>query len=113
MRLLTEIVLALFLIIFAWEKPFKQWFGANAPPPHTAHVSPPATPPPLPVAPTTASWMWDANRKTSLDRGTYNQAYGVSHAPNYYFVGGGVPLLTDAAGRTYWVDSQGVKHYQP
>jgi hypothetical protein len=70
MRLFIEIAVVATLIAIAWEKPFREWFGAE-PPPTAPQVIYRAAPMPRQTPPT-GEWMWDSNRKTSLDRPAYN-----------------------------------------
>lgn len=120
MRLLLEIVFAGLLVVIAWEKPFKQRFGATPPAPQIVYVTPAPTIAPLTIAPTSeppsGSWMWDPNRRTPLDRATYNQTYDVSGPTRYYDYTPGhsynAPIYTDRFGK-YWVDKNGNKHYLP
>src|SRR5438477_10257481 len=102
MRLLGEIAVVILLIALAWEKPFKRWFVAPPPPPPVTYSAP------EPNSPPKGAWMWDPNRRTPLDRGSYNQHHGVSAAP---FVTGDTPIYTDSYGRKYWVDGKGQQHY--
>jgi len=89
MRLLIEIILAAALIGMSWNKSFKDWVS-DAPliGPHfkaSTHAS--APPVKTEVSPATSA--------------TTPKAF-TGHI--YY---------TDEQGKTYWLDAQGTRHYQP
>jgi hypothetical protein len=118
MRTLVEIFVIGALIYFGWEKPFKESVDqvrskltgkptAVAP----QEVAPtPAAPTPTPaprIVPGTqglsrptpsGAWMWDPNHRSALDRPAYDQTQPQTR---YH----------DASGRSYWIDAQGVRHY--
>jgi hypothetical protein len=85
MRLLLEIVIALALIALSWNKSFKQWMSEA--PVIGSHFSESAAAP-KPVS-----------AKTS---GTPPPKSFTGHI--YY---------TDEQGKSYWLDAQGKRHYQP
>ena len=87
MRLLLEIAVALALIAASWNKSFKQW--ASEAPVIGPHFNSSATAPPPKPAPT----------KTS---GTPPPKSFTGHV-----------LYTDDQGKSYWLDAQGKRHYQP
>jgi hypothetical protein len=62
-RLLIEVLVLGALIYLCWEKPFRDY---------TPWTKPRAAHGPTTSAPSGA-WMWDPNRKTPLDRPSYNQ----------------------------------------
>ncbi|SRR6266849_1361756 len=118
MRLLVEIFIVGALIYFGWEKPFKVWVdeGRERLPIKRAVVTP-ETIVPAPAAPTPTpaprivpgiqglstpsprgAWMWDPNHRSVLDRPAYDQTQPQTR-------------YQDASGRSYWVDAQGVRHY--
>jgi hypothetical protein len=84
-RLLLEIAVAVALIALSWNKSFKQW--ASEAPMIGPHFSSPA------AAPKSAS------PKTS---GTPPPKSFTGHI-----------LYTDEQGKSYWLDAQGRRHYQP
>jgi hypothetical protein len=118
MRTLAEIFVIGVLIYFGWEKPLKESVDqvrskltgkptAVAP----QEVAPtPAAPTPTPrprivpgiqgvSRPTpSGAWMWDATHRGTLDRPAYDQTQPQTR---YH----------DASGRSYWIDAQGVRHY--
>jgi hypothetical protein len=108
MRLLLEIIVVAALLALSWEKSFKQRIseaiGEKIPP--VATVRTPTVPPreqapriinPVPT-PSSGEWMWDPNRQATLDRPSYDPA-----SPSLRY--------QDAAGRKYWIDAKGVRHY--
>jgi lipopolysaccharide export system protein LptC len=107
MRLILEIALVAALIWFGWEKPFKERIpGAKPADAATVKVSPVtparrATAVHQPVTTSTPSgdWMWDPAHRSTLDR----PAYDSQKASQRYL---------DEAGRRYWIDGQGVRHYE-
>jgi hypothetical protein len=136
MRLLVALVVVGGLIYFGWEKPFKQWAAelrAKEPMKQSASVaqeSPPtrggwmwnpdhrgALDRPADSAIATApsgaaatpsrpgAWMRDPNHRSTLERPAYDQKgpLGAVSTPP--------PRYRDASGRTYWIDAQGVPHY--
>ena len=137
MRLLVETFIAAALIYLGWEKPFKQWGHeirakvtskqATAAPQQTeptrgAWMSTPNHPgaldrpagsaiatapsPAAPAASRPGAWMWDPNHRSTLDRPAYDQTGPFGAVPS-----GTSPRYRDASGRTYWIDAQGVPHY--
>ncbi|HEY3662223.1 MAG TPA: hypothetical protein VGL24_03645 [Chthoniobacterales bacterium] len=109
MRFFLEILAFGSLLFMGWEKPFKHWV---APPPPSAAVAPSQAAPATHSSTAPArNWMWDQQRKTPLDRGSYDQNDHVTHAPDIYPRGSTVPVQTDGSGRRYWVDQYGVTHY--
>jgi hypothetical protein len=86
MRLLIEIIVAGALIALAWQKSFKEW--ASEAPVIGRHLTTPAQAPQIKatVAP-------------------------VKSPPPKSFTGH--IYYTDEAGKTYWIDAQGKRHYQP
>ena len=70
MRLLIEILLAAALIALVWEKSLKDrvselpWIGDKTAQQSRVQPRPLVTPAPT----VSGAWMWDANRKTALDR---------------------------------------------
>jgi hypothetical protein len=85
MRLFLEIAVAVLLIGFSWNKSFKQWMSEA--PVVGSHFSQPA------VA-----------RKPGAPR--------TSAAPRPKSFTGHI-LYTDEQGKSYWLDAQGKRHYQP
>lgn len=85
MRLLLEIAVALALIALSWNKSFKQWMGEA--PVIGSHFSAPAAAP-KPVSPRTSA--------------TPQSKSFTGHI-----------LYTDEQGKSYWLDAQGKRHYQP
>jgi hypothetical protein len=87
MRLLVELVVAAALVALAWQKSFKEWTrelpGVGSHP--TAAAQTPQTKPP--VAPAT-----------------------VASSPQSFT---GHIYYKDEAGKSYWLDAQGKRHYQP
>lgn len=87
MRLLVELAVVAALIVFGWHTSFSSRLGlapaaektaAKAPAARRAAAVPPPTARPVaaapkPTAPPDNSWMWDPNRKGSLDRKTSPQ----------------------------------------
>ena len=119
MRLLVEILIVGALIYVAWDMPLKQRVDqvqaavraampskqpATAPQePVVAPAAPTSTPIPLlrPIQRATVPpgvWMWDPKHQSVLDR----PAYGQTQVSQKY---------QDASGRSYWIDAQGVRHY--
>jgi hypothetical protein len=86
MRFLLEIVVAAGLIALSWNKSFKQW--ASEAPVVGTHFSQPA------AAPSSVS-----TTKPSAP------------LPPKSFTGH--ILYTDEHGKSYWMDAQGKRHYQP
>jgi hypothetical protein len=94
MRLLCEILVVGAVIYLGWEKPFKEWIGQNA------EAS---------VFATSASRVQPGSNATSkasgspLDRPVLNQTQSFTGHITY----------VDEKGKTYWLDAQGRRHYQP
>ena len=91
----------------AWEKSISQRVGEAIPAFQPALAAKSATRAPVlraqPVAATASqngAWMWDPNRRSVLDRPAYDPKE--RHA-----------WTVDNYGRRYWVDAQGVRHYEP
>jgi len=121
-RLLVEILVFGTLIYLAWDTPLKQRVdqvqaaaraavhaaespaptpGGTVPTP--AASTPIPTPIPLPrpmitAPPPRGAWMWDAKRQSALDRPAYGQTQPVQRYQDPY-------------GRSYWIDANGVRHY--
>jgi hypothetical protein len=118
MRILAEIFVLGALIYLGWEQPFKVWvddtrrmLGGK----QTTEVAPqqeqqvvPMTPTPRPAprivpgiirqpTPPPSAWRLDPNHRSVLDRPAYDQTQSVRYR--------------DASGRSYWIDAQGVRHY--
>jgi len=85
MRLLLEIAVALALIALSWNKSFKQWMS-EAPVVGSYFSAPAAVP--KSVSPKTSA----------------------SPPPKSFT---GHILYTDEQGKSYWLDAQGKRHYQP
>lgn len=85
MRLLLEIAVALALIAASWNKSFKQW--ASDVPVIGSHFSATAATP-KPLSPKTSATP-----------------------PPQSFTGH--IYYTDEQGKSYWLDAQGKRHYQP
>ena len=89
MRLLLEIILAAALIVLGWQKSFKEW--TNEAPligQHFSTPAPTATREIKPVVPPATSAV----------------------SPKSFT---GHIFYTDEQGKTYWLDAQGKRHYQP
>ena len=125
MRLLVEILIIGSLIYLAWDIPLRQRADqvqaavqaavratVTSKQPATAPEQTVATPVPqtrtpipqpkpmITAPPPRGAWMWDTKRQSVLDR----PAYGQTQISQKY---------QDASGRTYWIDAQGVRHYDP
>lgn len=86
MRILVEIIIAGVLIALSWNKSFKQWVSEA--PVIGSHFSATTRPP----------------SKTTVSPTT-------SATPPKTFTGH--IYYTDEQGKTYWLDAQGKRHYQP
>ena len=87
MRLLLELVVAAALIALAWQKSFKEW--TREVPVIGSHAIAPTRPPKIkPAVAATAS----ATPPKSFSGHIY---------------------YTDEQGKSYWLDAQGKRHYQP
>jgi hypothetical protein len=84
MRLLLEIILAAAIIALSWDKSFKQW--TSEAPVVGSHFSESAAH--KPVSPKTST--------TSPPKSFTGHIY-----------------YTDDQGKSYWLDAQGKRHYQP
>jgi hypothetical protein len=113
-RLLCELFLAALLIWLGWEKSFYSWTnqwrgvpetpsavatgqtqsttGATTSVPHQAYR------PQVAASPPSGQWMWDPAHRGTLDRPAHDSK---DSTQDYH----------DAAARKYWIDGQGVKHY--
>lgn len=89
MRLLLEIIVAAVLIALAWKQSFKEWVRET--PVIGSYVSAPAVPS-------------AQNAKTVVPPAT-------SATPLKSFTGH--IYYTDEKGKTYWLDAQGKRHYEP
>ena len=123
MRFLIEVLIIGGLIYLGWEQPFKGRLqqvetavrGAAASKikptaiPQEPAAAPAATVTPTPIqqpraviaapAPTPrGAWMWDEKHHSPLDRPAYDQAQPVQRYHDQY-------------GRSYWIDANGVRHY--
>jgi hypothetical protein len=88
MRLLLEIILAAALIALVWNKSVKEWIGDGAVIGQHASALSPTPPRQKAVAPP-----------------------GISTTPPKSFTGH--IYYTDEKGKTYWLDAQGKRHYEP
>ena len=108
MRLVLELLVVAGLVALGWNKSFSERAGMSSAP----IASSAAAARPIPAgarenasgaAATTSSpsgaWMWDRNRRATLDRPAYDPKE--SH-----------PWQTDESGRRYWLDGQGKRHYE-
>jgi len=84
MRLLLEIVVAAALIALSWNKSFKQWASE---------------------APVIGSQLTEPSVKTS------SAPKAIGTLPPKAFTGH--IIYTDEQGKSYWLDAQGKRHYQP
>jgi hypothetical protein len=72
MRLAVELLIAAALVALGWEKPLSEragelpWFTHETSKAESHSQS--STLHPRPTATVSGSWMWDPNRKTTLDR---------------------------------------------
>jgi hypothetical protein len=128
MRLLVELLIIGGLISLAWEQPLKarleqleatvraaaaaigSKLKSTAVPQETPAAMPAgpiatATPVPqpkvifvTPTAPPRGAWMWDEKRHSPLDRPAYDQTQPVQRYHDQY-------------GRSYWLDANGMRHY--
>ena len=119
MRLLVEILIIGALIYLAWDMPLKQRaeqvqaavraaLPSKQPataPEETVTTPVPQTTTPVPrprpiirATPPRGAWMWDPKRQSVLDRPAYGQTQPVQR-------------YQDPSGRSYWIDAQGVRHY--
>ena len=100
MRSLIEIVLLGGVLALAWEKPISERVGEIIPAlgdNKGASHSRPATP--VAATNTSGAWMWDANRRSVLDRPAYDPKE--RH-----------PWTVDDHGRRYRADAKGARHYE-
>jgi hypothetical protein len=121
-RLLIEVWIIGGLISLGWEQPFKGRLGQveTAVRAAASTLKPTAIPQeaPVPVAPAVpatpvsqpraviatptptarGAWMWDEKHHSPLDRPAYGQTQLVQRYHDQY-------------GRSYWVDANGVRHY--
>jgi hypothetical protein len=123
------LILIVGLIALGWQKSFKQWTeewrGAHQPKSMPVHrttavdptgVNVTAVNTPVPRQPfinagyartaprpqptiSNGQWMWDPNHRSALD-----QPPPEKQASSGYYL--------DAAGRKYWIDSHGYRHYE-
>ena len=127
MRFLVEVLIIGGLIYLGWEQPFKTRLeqvqaavraAAHTPerpgPSETQQTllpkttpTPTTTPTAIPqprltfAAPTPTprgAWMWDEKHHSPLDRPAYDQTQPVQRYHDQY-------------GRSYWIDANGVRHY--
>ena len=84
MRLLLEIVVAAALIALSWNKSFKQW--ASEAPVIGSHFTEP-----------------------SVKKSVAPKATGTPPPKSFT----GHIIYTDEQGKSYWLDAQGKRHYQP
>ena len=88
MRLLIEIFVAAALIALSWQKSFREW-ASDAP--VVGHYFTAPTPAPQP--------------KTKVSPPTTSAATPPTFTGHIYY--------TDEAGKKYWLDAQGKRHYEP
>jgi hypothetical protein len=89
MRLLLELILAAALIALVWNKSVKEWIGEA--PVIGQHITASSQAPALPV-------------KTAVSP-TMSATPPKSFTGHIYY--------TDEQGKSYWLDAQGKRHYQP
>jgi hypothetical protein len=87
MRLLLEIIIAAALIAISWKKSFKEW--ASEAPVVGGHLTVPAQPP---------------QTKSAVAPATSPASPKAFTGHIYY---------TDEQGKSYWLDAQGKRHYEP
>ena len=90
MRLLIELVLSAALIALAWQKSFKERAAELPGVGHYLAAQPPKPSAKTPVAPATT-------------------APGATQPKSFT----GHIYYTDEQGKSYWLDAQGKRHYQP
>ena len=105
MRTLVEILAISALAYFTWDESLRDRVGDLTGRPVIQQAT---SVPEVPVVryvqrpqPTpSGQWMWDPSRRSTLDRPAYD-----SHDPSQRY--------TDAQGRKYWYDANGIRHYDP
>jgi hypothetical protein len=122
-RFLIEVLIIGGLISLGWEQPFKgrlEQVQAAVRAAAASKLKPTVIPQetPVPVAPTATpipiaqpraviaaptptargAWMWDEKHHSPLDRPAYDQTQPVQRYHDQY-------------GRSYWLDTNGVRHY--
>jgi hypothetical protein len=121
-RLLIEVLIIGALIYLGWEQPFKgrleqvqtavraaaskikpTAIPQKTPVPVAPRTTPTAIPQPraiigAPTATPPGAWMWDEKHHSPLDRPAYDQTQSVQRYHDQY-------------GRSYWLDANGVRHY--
>lgn len=105
MRTLIEVLIIGALIALTWQQSLQDRFNAltGAKVQATPMPEPPApivryVPQPTPTA--SGQWMWDPARRSTLDRPAYDSR---DKSQKYL----------DAEGRRFWIDGNGVRHYDP
>lgn len=121
MRLLIEVLIIGGLISLGWEQPLKGRLGQvetavraaastlkptaipQEAPVQVAPTAPTPVPQPkvifvTPTAPPRGAWMWDEKHHSPLDRPAYDQTQPQQRYHDQY-------------GRSYWIDANGVRHY--
>jgi hypothetical protein len=134
-RLLFEILIIAGLIYLGWEQPLKGRLeqvqaAVRAATAAAASKLKPATPreTATPIAPTPSptaipqprvilatptstprgAWMWDEKHHSVLGRPAYDQTAAF---PGTAIPSGTPTRYRDASGRAYWIDANGVRHY--
>jgi hypothetical protein len=104
MRLLIELLIVAALVTLTWQHSLQERMAilTGVKPELSATPAPTATPVvryvTQPTATPSGDWMWDPARRSALDR----PAYDPKEKSQRYL---------DAEGRRYWLDGNGVRHY--
>ena len=106
MRLLLELAVVAALVTLGWNKSFSERVGLASlsqapaqPAARSASAVATAADGGAPARSPNGAWMWDPNRRATLDRPAYDSKQRQ-------------PWHTDESGRRYRVDDQGKRHYE-
>lgn len=101
MRFLLELVLLGALVALAWEKSIRERVAEVFPAVAVVQKAGPVKrAAPAAASNTSGAWMWDPNRRTTLDR----PAYDSRERPGWE---------VDEHGRRYRIDVRGRRQYEP